>query len=80
MQLALERNRLSEPMDNYDGITAPGGGVASTDPPPSAVCQKQRVKDSFGVQGSDAWGGFLHVEMHVRDFRFHPRLSVLIQS
>lgn len=71
MQLALERNRLSEPTDNYDGIT---------DPPPSAVSQKQRVKDSFGVQGSDAWGGSLHVEMHVRDFRFHPRLSVLIQS
>lgn len=30
---------------NYDGITAPGG-VVSVDPPPSAVIQKQRVKDT----------------------------------
>lgn len=44
MRFTLECNRLSEPRDNYEGITAPRG-VASADPPPSVVSQKQRVKD-----------------------------------
>lgn len=38
-------NRPSELTDNYAGITAPGG-VASADPLPSAVSQKQQVGDA----------------------------------